>query len=68
MLRIKEMRKQRGMNQMELAKLVGVAQGYVSDLENERYSPSLGVLIRLAKALDCTLDELVDLESAFKAS
>ncbi len=68
MLKLREVRKSRGLSQTALAELVKVNQGYVSDLENGNRVPSFDVLIRLARALKCSLDELVDMESAFKAS
>ena len=47
------------MTQTELAEKVGVTQGAISMIENGDRSPSLDVLIRLASALNCTLDDLV---------
>ena len=64
MLKLKEIRESRKMTQAVLAARVGVAQGYLSSLENGVYNPSFEVLIRLAKALECKLDDLVDLDSA----
>ena len=68
MLRLREMREKRGMTQVSLATAVGVAQGYISALENGLYSPSFEILIKLAKALNCSLDELVDMDSEASAS
>ena len=64
MLRLREMREKRHLTQEALASLVGVGQGYISSLENGLYSPSFEVLIKLARVLQCSLDELVDLEAA----
>jgi len=64
MLRLREIREKRGMSQVALASLVCVAQGYISDLENGKCSPSFEVLVKLARALECSLDELVDVESS----
>lgn len=36
-------------------------QGY-REIEEERYVPTIVVLIRLAKALNCSLDELLPLD------
>ena len=63
MLRLREIREKRGMSQVALASLVCVAQGYISDLENGKCFPSFDVLVRLAKALECSLDELVDVNA-----
>ena len=68
MLKLKETREKRKMTQEALAKKVGVAQGFISNLENGNCSPSFEVFIRLARALDCSLDELVDMEGDSIAS
>jgi len=68
MLRLREVRESRGMTQAVLASLVGVAQGYISSLENGNYTPSFEVLIRLARVLKCSLDELVDVNADPAAS
>lgn len=58
-LNLYEIRRQRGMSQVELAKRSGVSHGYISELENNLKSPTINILCKLAKALNCTLDELV---------
>ena len=68
MLRLREVRESRGMTQAVLASLVGVGQGYISALENGNFTPSFEVLIKLARALDCSLDELVDRDATPTAS
>ena len=67
MLRVLEIRKSRGFSQAVLAKKVGIEQGSLCDIERGRRKPSFDVLIRLALALECSLDELVDL-SAYPAA
>lgn len=59
-LRLREMRKSRGMTQTQLANAVGIKQPSLSSLENGVTEPALKTLIKLAKALECSLDELVD--------
>ncbi len=68
MLRLREVRKDRGLSQASLAALVNLNQGYISDMENGNRSPSLDVLVRLALSLGCTLDELVDMKAHPNAS
>ena len=63
MLRLREIRKSRKLSQVALAKLVDTDQGYVSDLESGKRTPSLAFLIRLARALECSLDDLVDMDA-----
>ena len=48
-----------GLSQLELARLCGVCQQYISFIENNKKLPSLTVAKRLAKALGVTLDELI---------
>lgn len=64
MLRLREVREARNLSQADLARLAGVAQCHISDLERGRRKPSFEVLVRLAKALECSLDDLVDLRAA----
>ncbi|NLY46819.1 MAG: helix-turn-helix transcriptional regulator [Tissierella sp.] len=59
-LNLYEIRRQRGMSQTELAELANISHGYISELENNLKSPTINILCKLAKALDCTLDDLVD--------
>lgn len=59
MLRLREVREDRGLSQAALAELAGIKQGYVSDLERGRRMPSFEILIRLRDILDCSLDDLV---------
>lgn len=68
MLKLREIRVQRKMTQMVLAQRVGVAQGVISDIENGRCYPSFKLLVKLARALECSMDELVDLSEDSVAS
>lgn len=61
-LLLKEMRIARGLSQLQLAKLSGVSYGYISELENGKKSPTLDILCKLAKALDCKTEELYKCE------
>ncbi len=56
-IQIRELRKQRKMNQTKLAKLIGTDQTNISDWENPNYAykPQLGTLMRLADAFDVPL-------------
>lgn len=57
---IKTARKMKKLTTTELAKLVGVSQGYISHLENNRKNkPSLDILKDLSTALDISLVELM---------
>jgi DNA-binding XRE family transcriptional regulator len=53
-------RKKRGMTQAALAKAVGVAQGYISELENGNRGGDIGLWMKMAKALDLPLEAIVE--------
>lgn len=57
---IKLIRARKGMNQSELAELIGVTQGVISSWENGLYAPSIAKLPELARILGCTVDELLE--------
>lgn len=57
--RVKELRKEAGWTQGELAEKVGTDARQVSRYENGRITPSLEVLARIAEALNVSLDYLV---------
>lgn len=55
---LRECREMRGMSQTDLAKATGLEPSAVSHFETGQRVPSLGNLIRLADALNVTLDVL----------
>jgi transcriptional regulator with XRE-family HTH domain len=58
--RIREIRKKQGMSLNKLSKESEVAQGYLSDLENNKTTnPSLETLNKISKSLGVSLSELV---------
>ena len=56
--RIKEVRKQKGMSQDELAERVDLSSQYISQIETGRKKGSLPTYNKLAKALGVSIDEL----------
>ena len=44
--------------QQDLAKATGLSRSYLSDVEHNRYNPSLDTTIALSNALGVTLNEL----------
>lgn len=46
------------MTQVELAKIVGLTQGAISMIESGDRQPSLNIMLRIASALGCTVEEL----------
>lgn len=60
---IKELRTQRGLSQMDVAVKCGLSLSTVYRLDKSLSQASAPVLLKLAKAFDVSLDELVDLPS-----
>lgn len=56
--RIEEIRKERGVNQAELAKALSVSRQTISSLENGRYNPSIELAYRLSKYFGMTIEEV----------
>jgi DNA-binding XRE family transcriptional regulator len=52
-------RRHRGLTQHALSKLTGVAQGFLSEIENGSKSGDVQTIARIAKALAVTIDDLV---------
>lgn len=50
--RIRDIRTKKGINQLTLAKVAGISNTYLSDIEVGRTTPSVKTLVKLAKALD----------------
>lgn len=58
--RIRTLRRQRGLSQVELARRVGMKPGPVNAIEKGRSLPSTGVLLRLARVLNVTMDKFFE--------
>ena len=56
--RLKELRKNKGLKQQEIAELLGIKRNTYSDWENGKTEPSFENLIKLADLLEVTLDWL----------
>jgi transcriptional regulator with XRE-family HTH domain len=65
-IRLALLRKQKGLTQIELAEKVGSIQVVLSDYERGKLRPNPDMLVRLARALDVTTDELLGLKSPAK--
>ena len=59
---VKVIRKARGLSQSELARLAGVQRQAIYDLESGRYMPNTTVALRLAKHLNCKVEDLFAVE------
>jgi len=60
--RIHELRKERNMQQAELAALVGVRRETIGNLENGKYNPSLKLAMDIAKVFGKTVEEIFRFE------
>ena len=56
---LQQLREIRGWTQQKLAQLAGVPRPTIANLESGSANPTLSVLVRIASALQVTLDELV---------
>ena len=61
--RIREIRLAKKINQVELAKRLGVTKQSVSNWENENIQPSIDMLSKIADALSVTTDYLLSREN-----
>ena len=59
MNRLKELREQKNITQIQLAELLNVTQSAVTKWETGESRPRAEKLIQLAKLFDCTVDELL---------
>jgi putative transcriptional regulator len=59
---IRALRKERGLSQAELASAVSVSRQTVNAIETERYTPSLGLAIELARFFGRTVEEVFHAE------
>ncbi len=58
-MNLTEIRNQKGMTQTELAEACGIGQQMISHMEKEIRKPSYATLVKLAEALDCSVDDLI---------
>jgi len=61
-LRIKELRKRKGLTQEQLGDLLGISRATVYRYENNTQTPSLAKIVSLALYLNTSTDYLVGLE------
>lgn len=59
-LRIRTLRKERGLTGEQLAEMVGITKGYISEIETGKKTPGAGLVIRFAAALNCEVYELYE--------
>ena len=57
---IARLRMERGLTQTQLAELIGCPQQTITRWETGQRNPGMKSLVKLARALECTLDDLVE--------
>src|SRR5260370_25315884 len=60
---LRRLRQERGLGQVELARLAGVSRQTVSTIESGRSDPATALALSLARALRCPVEELFWLEA-----
>ncbi|MBR5533664.1 MAG: helix-turn-helix transcriptional regulator [Ruminiclostridium sp.] len=66
--RIKELRKEFGLSQVELATRMEVTKQTISNWENENIQPSIDMLVGLANVFNVTTDYLLGLDDVPRLS
>lgn len=56
--RLEELRKERGINQEELASVLKVSRQTIGSLENGRYNPSIMLAFRIARYFNMSIEEI----------
>ena len=62
--KLKVFRTIKGVSQQELADRMRVSRQTIHAIENNKYSPTLLLALKMAAFLDCSIDELFQLESS----
>lgn len=59
---IKQLRKQAGLRQEDLADRLGVSRQTIIAIENNKYNPTLELAMKLARLLKSTVEDIFTLE------
>jgi putative transcriptional regulator len=59
---IKQLRKNKGMRQEDLARELGVSRQTIIAIENDKYNPSLELAMKMARLLNTRVEELFILD------
>ncbi len=60
--RIRELRTNSGLSQVELAEKLGISKQSVSNWENDNIQPSIDMLLKIARTFNVSTDYLLDEE------
>lgn len=58
------LRRNRGLSQLQLAKMCGVTQQFIQRIEKGKVTPSIKSAMKIAEALGVTVDELIREEAS----
>ena len=56
--KVKELRKQRGLTQEELAEIIGISRQAINAIEKEKFDPSLPTAFKMAKLFKTSIENL----------
>ena len=59
---LSELRKEKGINQTDLGRMVGVSRQTISLIERGDYNPSVMVALSLSKVFDVSVEDIFTLE------
>lgn len=60
--RLKELRLEKGLTQLELSKILNIGRSSIGEWENMRNEPSLEMLVKIARFFGVTTDYLLGIE------
>ncbi len=63
MHKVRQLRLQKGLTQLDLARRAGVSQASLSDIETGKCNPTVRMLVKVARALGVAPSELLDDDS-----
>ena len=63
---LEQLRKEKGINQMELAEILKVSRQTISSLENGRYNPSIILAFKIAEYFNKKIEDIFNYEGEEK--
>lgn len=60
---IKQLRKEHGLRQEDMAKELGVSRQTIIAIENDKYNPTLELAMKLARLLNSTVEDIFELDN-----
>jgi transcriptional regulator with XRE-family HTH domain len=58
-LNLKRIRTKKNISQGDIAKELGVSRGFISTIENGKTNPTLATIVKLAKAINVSINDLL---------